>query len=89
MITPRQLYNGYPSSDLIPLEIPNDGEPFDVYIGRIGKNNIRRCGDSLYAFLLFELSENCENKDDAIRALDIALKDIKSVQAYINSRSES
>lgn len=85
-ITPKDVYSSYPSSDLIPLDPPKDDETFDAYIARVGRNNIRRCGDTLYAFLMFELAEDCSTKELANRALDLAIKDIEAVQDHINSK---
>jgi hypothetical protein len=87
MITPRHVFDSYPGSDLVGIDPPIAEETFADYIRRVGRGPIQRCGDTLYAFLLFEMADSGGNAEEALRMLDTAIRDVESVRNYINSRS--
>jgi len=88
-VTALEIYDAYPGSDLIPLNPPLEHETVPAYIKRVGRKNLRECGDTLFAFVFFELSES--NEEDARRScihmLDVALSDIVSVRNALEKNS--
>ena len=57
-VTPKDIYDAYPESDLLALEPPEENETFAAYRKRMGGNkSILACGDTLFAFLLFEAAD--------------------------------
>jgi hypothetical protein len=88
-VTALEIYDAYPGSDLIPLNPPLEHETVPAYIKRVGRKNLRECGDTLFAFVFFELSES--NEEDARRScihmLDVALRDIVSVRNALEKNS--
>jgi hypothetical protein len=81
-VTPLELYEAYPGSDLIPLPAPVIEDTFDYYINVIGKRDITNCGDTLYAFLLFELG-GADTRAEAVRRVTEAIEQLEAVKAAI------
>ena len=78
-VTPKDIYDAYPGSDLLALEPPEENETFAAYKKRMGGNKgILACGDTLFAFLLFEAQDESE-PDEVIRLFDRAVADIEQV----------
>ncbi|WP_353208417.1 hypothetical protein [Sphingorhabdus sp.] len=78
-VTPKDIYDAYPGSDLLALEPPEENETFEAYKKRMGGNKgILACGDTLFAFLLFEAQDESE-PDEVIRLFDRAVADIEQV----------
>jgi hypothetical protein len=82
-LTPKEIYDSYPASDLLAIDPPEIGETFQDYINRQGKKQIRECGDTLFAFLIFELVD-AGNREEAVHMLDRALDDILRVRRAID-----
>lgn len=82
-LTPKEIYDSYPAADLLAVDPPETGETFHDYINRQGKQQIRECGDTLFAFMIFELAD-AGNRDEAIHMLDRALDDVLSVRRAID-----
>lgn len=82
-LTPKEVYDAYPAADLLNVDQPNVSETFHDYINRQGKQQIRECGDTLFAFLIFELAD-AEGRYEAIHMLDRALDDILHVRRAID-----
>jgi len=83
-VTPKEVYDSYPASDLLSIDPPEIGETFHDYINRQGKQTIRECGDTLFAFLIFELAE-AGNRAEAAHMLDRALDDILHVRRAVDT----
>lgn len=88
-VTALEIYDAYPGSDLIPLNPPLEHETVPAYIKRVGRKNLRECGDTLFAFVFFELSESDEEdaRRSCIHMLDVALSDIVSVRNALEKNS--
>ena len=57
-VTPKDIYDAYPDSDLLAIEPPKENETFAAYKKRVGGNKgVLACGDTLFAFLLFEAQD--------------------------------
>ena len=79
-VTPKDIYDAYPESDLLALEPPEENETFAAYRQRMGGNKgILDCGDTLFAFLLFEAADESGDPDEVIRRFDTAVSDIEQV----------
>jgi hypothetical protein len=79
-VTPKDIYDAYPGSDLLALEPPEENETFAAYKKRMGGNkSILACGDTLFAFLLFEAADESDDPDEVIRRFDTAVSDIEQV----------
>lgn len=89
-VTALEIYDAYPGSDLIPLDPPLEHETVPAYIKRIGRKNLRECGDTLFAFIFFELSDSDEEEDareSCIHLLDVALRDVMAVKHALERNS--
>lgn len=82
-LSPKTVYDSYPGSDSLAVDQPNSDETFHDYINRVGKQSIRECGDTLFAFLIFELAD-ADNLDSAVHMLDRALDDILHVRRALD-----
>jgi hypothetical protein len=79
-VTPKDIYDAYPGSDLLALFPPEENETFAAYKERMGgREGILDCGDTLFAFLLFEAADESANPDEVIRRFDTAVSDIEQV----------
>jgi len=79
-VTPKDIYDAYPGSDLLAIEPPEENETFDAYKKRMGgARGIFACGDTLFAFLLFEAADESADPDEVIRRFDTAVSDIEQV----------
>lgn len=79
-VTPKDIYDAYPESDLLALEPPEENETFAAYKKRIGgSKSLLVCGDTLFAFLLFEAADTADDPDAVIRRFDTAVSDIEQV----------
>ena len=81
-VTPKELYDSYPAADLLDIDPPEIGESFNDYIIRQSTDAIFRCGDTLFAFLIFELSEAVP-REEAARMINTAANDLLAVQKHI------
>jgi hypothetical protein len=78
-VTPKDIYDAYPDSDLLAIEPPEENETFAAYKKRVGGNKgVLACGDTLFAFLLFEAQDESD-PDEVIRLFDRAVADIEQV----------
>ncbi len=84
-IKPRLVYDAYPASDLLPIEPPSPDESFKEYRARITDKVLIDCGDTLFAFLIFELT-HAENPQDALHLLNGAFNDILAIHTEISKR---
>ena len=82
-LVPKAIYDSYPGSDLLAVDPPNNDETFHDYINRVGKQSIRECGDTLFAFIIFELAD-ADDLESAVHMLDRALDDILTVRRAID-----
>jgi hypothetical protein len=79
-VTPKDIYDAYPESDLLAIEPPEENETFAAYKKRVGGHkSILSCGDTLFAFLLFEAEDESDDPDEVIRRFDTAVSDIEQV----------
>lgn len=82
-LKPIDVYNAYPEADLIPLPKPEETETFKSYTERVDPRDVLHCGDTLYAFILFEL--NCaEDANEADELIERAIRDLEAVKAKID-----
>jgi hypothetical protein len=88
-VTALEIYDAYPGSDLIPLDPPLEHETVSAYIKRVGRKNLRECGDTLFAFIFFELSDSDEEdaREGCIHMLDVALRDVMAVKHALETNS--
>lgn len=89
-LKPIDIYSVYPEADLIPLPKPEPTDTFEYYVGIAGARDIRHCGDTLYAFILFEMC-NALSDEDALQRIQTAIRDLQAIenkiQEIINVRS--
>jgi hypothetical protein len=78
LLKPKTIYDSYPGSDLLAVDPPTADETFHDYINRVGKQNIRECGDTLFALI------EAEDLEAAVHMLDRALDDILHVRRAID-----
>lgn len=79
MIQAKLVYDAYPDSDLLAIEPPLPDEGCASYVQRIGRD----FGDSLFYFILAELSEDHLDGIDGAERLSRALDDLDSVRAAL------
>ena len=79
-VTPKDIYDAYPGAAFLALSSPWENETFAAYKERMGGNKgILACGDTLFAFLLFEAADESNGPDEVIRRFDTAVADIEQV----------
>lgn len=82
-VTAADIYYAYPGSDLLALDPPLHNETIDAYIERVGGHEtVLNCGDTLFAFILFELS-NCGSHEECVYMLEGALRDVLAVKTTL------
>lgn len=90
-LKPIDVYAAYPEADLVPLPKPEPTDTFEYYISVAGHNDIRYCGDTLYAFILFEMC-NAISDEDALQRIQTAIRDLQAIenkiQEIVNVRSQ-
>jgi hypothetical protein len=74
VINPLDIYLAYPSSDLLPVGPPKEGETINEYADRSGF-----AGDTLYTFLLLEAEEPYLMRHEYADRLRTAIRDIAAV----------
>lgn len=84
--SPRDIWDAYPSSDMLPYPRPGPRESGPAYLKRIANQP----GDGLFVFLISEL---CSGEDDAnfevqMDRLDTALADLRAVGLAIEQLAE-
>lgn len=84
-LRPIDVYNAYPESDLIPLPKPEPTDTFEYYISVADHRDIRYCGDTLYAFILFELCSAISD-EDALHRIQTAIRDLQSIENKIQEK---
>lgn len=89
-LRPIDVYNAYPGSDLIPLPKPEPADTFESYVETADHRDIIHCGDTLYAFILFEL-RGAESDEEALRLIQTGIRDLQTIetklQEILNDRS--
>lgn len=79
-VTPKDIYDVYPGSDLLALFPPEENETFAAYKKRMGgREGILDCGDTLFAFLLFEAEDAALDHKEVMRRFTVARNDIDLV----------
>ena len=79
-VTPKDIYDAYPGSDLLALFPPEENETFAAYKERMGGHKgILDCGDTLFAFLLFEAEDEALDHKEVMRRFTVARNDIDLV----------
>ena len=79
-VTPKDIYDAYPGSDLLALFPPCVNEAFHTYKARMGGDDgIASCGDTLFTFLLHELEE-CGTREEAAHLINSAISDLVAVR---------
>jgi hypothetical protein len=82
-ILARWVYDGYPHSDLLPLEPPPEGETLAAWYDRC-EAEIEGCHDGMFSFLVRELIEGGEGLvEEAGRLLDTVVNDVENVRMSI------
>jgi hypothetical protein len=87
-VIPKEVYDSYPVSDLLGIDPPEVGESFHDYINRQSKNAIRQCGDTLFAFLIFEMSD-AGDREEAVHMIDTAIRDLTAVRDHLARRTDN
>jgi hypothetical protein len=88
-VTARDIYYAYPGSDLLNIDPPDDQETIPAYITRIGgREVVLECGDTLFAFILFELSNDDIGPEECLRLLDNAHSDLFLVRSMLSVKLE-
>jgi hypothetical protein len=86
-VTASDIYYAYPASDLLPIDAPRENESVAAYIERLGgRDEVLTCGDTLFSFILFELSDN-EGPEECIHDLEIVLRDILSIKTAVEKKT--
>lgn len=86
-ICPHLIYTSYPGSDLLAIDPPSIDETFQEYRRRVSDDALCNSGDTLFAFILLELS-NANNKEEALRLLSTAMNDLLTIHAAIAALPE-
>ena len=88
MLTAQDIYDNYPSSDLLGCGPPENWESDEEYADRAAAE----AGDTLYVFFLRELLSGDYDEVSLLEArlrLDRAMKDIEAMQAMIEDKQPS
>jgi hypothetical protein len=89
MITPKQVYDAYPDSDLLPFDPPEEGETCSDFRHRVGSEAL--ASDTLFQFILFEVANDKDPVDlpTAVRRLQTAIGDLQAVIAGISGQADT
>ena len=87
-VTPKEVYDSYPVSDLLAIDPPEVGESFKDYTNRQDKNALSQCGDTLFAFLISELSD-AGDREEAVHMIDTAIRDLSAVRDHLARRTDN
>lgn len=79
-ITPLDVWRAYDGSDLLSVDPPEENETFKDYIARVGKEALLDCGDTLFAFIMFECSDGAGECEEIMHAMNVAIRDLLSVK---------
>lgn len=79
-ITPLDVWRAYPGSDLLAVEPPEEKETFEEYIDRVGRVDLLDCGDTLFAFIMFECKDGDGHCEFVSQMMDRAIHDILSIK---------
>jgi hypothetical protein len=85
LFTVEDLFDSYPA-DFVDLPPPEAGESCTAYIDRVGADTILRCGDTLFAFLIFELSNAKGHPGEGLRLMHTVLAELQKVQVKLLER---
>lgn len=89
-LKPIDIYAAYPGADMIDLPAPVETDTFEYYTTIVGRDSFLSCGDTLYAFLFFEISQAASD-EEALRMIRTAINDLRAIenkiQEIINVRS--
>ena len=69
-------YDGF---DMLPLDPPRSGETVEYYRRRIGDKTLMECGDTLFAFIIFELCDADGHRPEGASMLWEAVRQLKGV----------
>lgn len=78
-IKPIDVYNAYPGMEFVNVPAPVDDDTFQYYVDVVGRTTLANCGDTLFAFLFFEL-QHAQSDEDVLRLLHTAISDLQAVQ---------
>lgn len=83
IVTPLDVYAGYPDADLLPIAPPPRGKAADF----VETINRERVGDGLFVFLVNELASPNDSLDidEAERRIDTAIRDLEAVQNHLHN----
>lgn len=79
-ITPLDVWRAYDGSDLLNVDPPEEKETFREYVDRIGRVDLLDCGDTLFAFIMFECADSGGECEEISHAMNVAIRDILSVK---------
>lgn len=79
-ITPLDVWRVYPGADLLAIDPPEEKETFQEYINRVGRVDLLDCGDTLFAFIMFECSDSEGDGEEISHMMNTAIRDILSVK---------
>lgn len=85
VITPLDVYNAYPGSDLLAIEQPEPYENFSEYLRRVGKD-LPECGDTLFAFIMRECSGSDGHPLEISSLMHRALCDIAAIRSMADEK---
>lgn len=86
-VTALEIYDNYHGSDLLAIDPPLAHETVSDYVKRVGGNEeVLACGDTLFAFILFELSD-ADCRESCVYMLDSAIDDLMAVKHALETTS--
>jgi len=79
-ITPLEVWRAYPGADLLAIDPPEEKETFAEYVDRVGRVKLLDCGDTLFAFIMFECKDGDGNCENVSRMLTAAIRELMLIQ---------
>ena len=78
-IKPIDVYSAYPGSEFTNVPAPVENDTFEYYANIVGHNDLLNCGDTLFAFLFFEL-QHAQSDEDVLRLVHTAINDLQAIE---------
>ena len=79
-ITPLEVWRAYPGADLLAVDPPEEKETFAEYVNRVGRVKLLDCGDTLFAFIMFECKDGGGNCENVFRMIGTAIRELMFIQ---------
>jgi hypothetical protein len=84
-VTPLDVWNAYPGSDLLPIDPPEEYENFKEYTKRV-EDDFDACGDTLFAFIMRECSSSDGHPLEVSSLMHRALCDLAAVRSMADEK---